>query len=332
MKTLVTYLGAAALGYLIASVLRSKKDNFSWTGKLLALVVTSLVFSMGLKIGGNEEVIGNLGQVGLYGLAFCYIPLIVTILSLHVVRKLMGYNHQGKRGVENAGTFEPDNKSNCNNQGASSSSLSFFKSSSFRYLVAVILGFLVGFFGVIKGQLISYDVLNGVLGTFITWALLLMVVLVGVDMGFDGNILGVFKSIGWRVIVFPLVTGIATLVSGLIIGIFIPLSFKEVLAIICTFCWYSLAPNIIMNAGYVTAGAIAFLANFLRVLSSLITIPLVAKRFGWLETVGMPVAASMDVCIGTITESTDKTIALYAFASGVVYTVLIPLIVPIIVG
>ncbi len=61
-------------------------------------------------------------------------------------------------------------------------------------------------------------------------------------------------------------------------------------------------------------------------------IPAVAKRVGWLETVGMSVAAAMDVCIGSITEATDKETALYAFASGVVYTVLIPLIVPMIVG
>lgn len=326
MQTLITYLGSAALGYFIASALRRHKDKFAWTGRLLAIVVTSLVFSMGLKIGGNEEVIGNLGQVGLYGLAFCYIPLAATIAATTLVRRLMGYNHEGKR-VSRTEAAQPASAG-----GGENAKQSFLRSSSFRYLVAVIAGFLCGYFGVIKTGLVPYEGLNAVLGVYITWALLLMVFLVGLDMGFDGNIVGVFKSIGWRVVVFPLVTGVATLGAGLVLGLFTSLSLTETLAITCTFCWYSLAPNIIMNAGYVSAGAIAFLSNFLRVLSSLILIPTVAKRVGWLETVGMSVAAAMDVCIGTITEATDKEIALYAFASGVMYTVLIPLIVPVIVG
>ena len=342
MKTLLSYLGSALIGYLLARALKDHKDKFAWTGRLLAIVVTSLVFSMGLKIGSNEEVIGNLGNIGIYGLLFCYLPLAATILALSIVRRLMGYNHEGKLAdkkdvalpakeeIREGGSF--DEKPNPGANDPQVPKVPFYKTSSFRYLIAVILGFCLGYFGIVKLHLIDAGSLNSVLGTYITIALLAMVFLVGMDMGFDSAGVGDSLKIGWRVLVFPVVTGLATLVTGLIIGIFVPLSTKEVLAITCTFCWYSLAPNIIINAGYVTAGAIAFLANFLRVLTSLITIPIIAKRVGWIETVGMSVAAAMDVCIGTITEATDKTIAVYAFVSGVVYTALIPLLVPLIVG
>lgn len=343
MKTLLTYLGSALLGYLLARAVKDYKDKFSWTGRLLAIVVTSLVFSMGLKIGSNEEVIGNLGQIGIYGLLFCYLPLGMTILALNITRRIMGYDHEGKpknndnstdASIKDGGNTKPNDVLNqSEGEGAvQSPKVPFYRTSSFRYLIAVLMGFFIGYFGVIKQHAIDPVILNSFLGTYITIALLVMVFLVGMDMGFDTSGMENALKIGWRVLIFPVVTGLATLATGLIIGIFMPLSTKEVLAITCTFCWYSLAPNIIINAGYVTAGAIAFLANFLRVLTSLITIPIVAKRVGWIETVGMSVAAAMDVCIGTITEATDKTIAVYAFVSGVVYTVLIPLLVPLIVG
>ena len=329
MTTLLSYLGSALLGYLLARAVKAHKEKFSWTLRLLAVVVTSLVFSMGLKIGSNEEVIGNLGHIGIYGLLFCYVPLAATILGLHLTRRLMGYNHEGKLVGEKGADFDEKLNSGAATQV---SKVPFYKTSSFRYLIAVLLGFCLGYFGIVKLHLINADSLNSVLGTYITVALLAMVFLVGMDMGFDSAGVGGSLKISWRVLMFPLITGIATLITGLILGLFVPLSTKEVLAITCTFCWYSLAPNIIINAGFVTAGAIAFLANFLRVLSSLITIPIIAKRVGWIETVGMPVAASMDVCIGTITEATDKTIAVYAFISGVFYTALIPLLVPLIVA
>ncbi|MBR5489465.1 MAG: LysO family transporter, partial [Firmicutes bacterium] len=55
-------------------------------------------------------------------------------------------------------------------------------------------------------------------------------------------------------------------------------------------------------------------------------------RVGYLETVGMPCAAAMDVCIATITQATNKETAVYAFASGVLFTAAIPIVVPLIVG
>lgn len=323
MKTVIMYIGAAAIGYLFALLLKKNSIPTDRAGKILGVVVTTLVFSMGLKIGSNEEIIGNLGRIGLYGLAFCYIPLIVTIVAVHIARKIMGFDDHGSRTKAAKVNDEPQTKVD---------KVPFVKTSSFRYLIAVILGFIAGYLFIIKFKVVDFDSFNGVLGTYITAALLVMIFLVGIDLAGGEGIGKSVKSIGPSIFIFPLIIGIATLATGLIIGLFVPLSFKETLAIICTFCWYSLAPNIIMNAGFVTAGAIAFLANFLRVLSSLILIPTVAKKIGWLETVGMPVAASMDVCIGTITEATDRDIAIYAFVSGTIFSILIPIIVPIIVA
>ena len=135
-----------------------------------------------------------------------------------------------------------------------------------------------------------------------------------------------------KTLIFPLVVGIATLIGVFVCTIFMEYNAHESLMIGATFCWYSLAPNIIIDGGYVAAGAVAFLSNFFRVILTLITVPIVAQKIGYVETTGMAVAASMDVCIGTIESSTNKTCAIIAFVTGCVYTFIIPVTMPIIVS
>jgi uncharacterized membrane protein YbjE (DUF340 family) len=58
----------------------------------------------------------------------------------------------------------------------------------------------------------------------------------------------------------------------------------------------------------------------------------VAETFGYIETVGLPQAAAMDVCIATIEGATNKATTALAFFSGVVFTMVIPVFLPILVG
>ena len=334
MKTLIIYLGMAALGYAVAIPLRSSKEKLNWTGKVLTIVVMSLVFSMGFKIGSNRDVIANFGTIGVYSLIFAIVPLIVTVMVLHITRKVLRFSHQGiylgkeAKDTETRQSLEKIETS----YSQCVKNKSIFSYSTFRIGLAVLTGLILGYLIVIKYSFLAFDLTNKILGVYITYALYTMVFLVGIDMGFDGTAIQKFRQAGLRILVFPIVTGLATIGAVLACGCLMPLSLKEILGIGCTFCWYSLGPNIIMDAGYINAGAIAFLANFLRVIISLFTIPMVAKKVGYLETTGMPIAASMDVCIATIQGATNKETSMCAFVSGCVYTAAVPLLVPLIMS
>ena len=110
------------------------------------------------------------------------------------------------------------------------------------------------------------------------------------------------------------------------------LSLKEALAVGAGFGWYTLAPGIIMEAGYITASAISFLHNVMRELFSILFIPLVAQKIGYIETTGMPGAAAMDVCLPIVEKATRSDIAVYSFVSGVILSILVPVLVPVIIG
>ncbi|MEF9922628.1 MAG: lysine exporter LysO family protein, partial [Anaerovoracaceae bacterium] len=141
-----------------------------------------------------------------------------------------------------------------------------------------------------------------------------------------------FKKAGIKVIIFPIVIGLGTLLAALVCSIFIPISVRESLAIGAGFGWYSLAPVIIMEKGFITASAISFMHNILRELLGLLFIPIVAQKIGYLESIAIPGSAASDVCLPIIAKSTKSEIAIYSFISGVTLSALVPILVPIMIG
>lgn len=327
MKIAFLYLGIAAIGYLIAAFLKKEKNRFKWIGAVLPGIVTALIFLMGFRIGENEEVVANIGTIGFQSLLMALVSMAFTLAATGLLRRALGYDRYGMRKKSNvAREYAEDSGKGKKRKGK------LFSKSTVRYLIAVILGFVLGYLLVLRTGLASFETASGITGTLVTYGLYLMVFLVGMDMGFDGSLPAVFRETGVRAFIFSLVFAASTLVSMLVMKLFIGLSFKEMMAIGCTFGWYSLGPNIIMEAGMITAGAYSFLTNFLRDMISILVIPWVAETFGYIETVGLPQAAAMDVCIATIEGATNKATTALAFFSGAIFTIVIPVFLPILVG
>ena len=325
MKIAVLYLGFAGLGYFIGSRLRPIKEKFKFLGTLLTCVVLSLITCMGYKIGSSESVINDIMTIGVNSLILAVVPLVFTIIGLSITRKIMGYNRIGELVPKEERKKIVKSKKKRSNDP-------ILSKNTIMYMCGVVFGFFFGYFMVIKLGIIDFEMGYKVVGTYITYALYCMVFLVGVDLGFDGTAPKIIKEAGLKALVFPIVVGIATLIGIFVCTLFMDYNTHESFMIGCTFCWYSLAPNIIIDGGYIAAGAVAFLSNFTRVIICLITIPVIAQRVGYIETCGMAVAASMDVCIATIEHNTNKTTAILAFIVGAFYTVFIPVMMPIIVA
>ncbi len=292
------------------------------------VLVRFLVFLMGFRIGSNGEVVDNLGTIGFQSLLIAAVALLATVGASYVLRCTMGFDRYGHLvgSVDDFAAVSPVQP------GKISAAAAFLNKSNVTMMLSVLAGFAAGYLLILQMELASYDGAYTFTGQLVTLGLYIMVFLVGMDMGFDGSIITVFRESGLKILAFPAVTAVVTVLAVLGCSLFTPLNLKEAAAVACTFCWYSLGPNILMDAGMVMAGAYCFLINFLRVLLSLLTIPLVAAKVGYLETVGMPCTAAMDICIATTTQATNKETAVYAFASGVIFTAVIPVLVPLIVG
>ena len=64
----------------------------------------------------------------------------------------------------------------------------------------------------------------------------------------------------------------------------------------------------------------------------ILLIPAISRRLGFLECVAAAGATAMDTVLPVIVRSTSRRMTIYAFVSGLVCSLLVPLLVPMIAG
>ena len=185
--------------------------------------------------------------------------------------------------------------------------------------------------GIAAGYLISPDAVAAHCGTFITVGLCLILFLVGVDMGRQGGVLEDIRAAGFKVLLIPAAVAVGTLSFAALGSLLLPLTVKEAMAAGAGFGWYSLAP-MLLSPYSATLSAVAFLANVMREVGSILLIPVVAKRLGYIECVSLPGAAAMDTVLPVVVSATHERITIYSFVSGVMLSFAVPVLVPLIMN
>ncbi|MGN1333528.1 MAG: lysine exporter LysO family protein [Anaerovoracaceae bacterium] len=332
MSDLILYLGITAAGYFIGSRINEYKDKLSWTGIVQTVAITCLVLLMGMRMGANREITENLKTIGITAFVITIASMVLSIAVITAARKVMGIDRYGRLNKADKKAFEEIKEAAETVEPEEENKKGGINVMTLLILGAASAGMLIGYFvirGAFQGNMESFDNMAG-LGIKIGLCLLLL--FVGIDLGLDGTVIENFRKVGFRILVFPIAVVIATLLGASVSGMLMGLSLKEAAAIGAGFGWYTLAPGIIMEAGYLTASAVAFLHNVMRELFSILLIPMVAQKIGYIETTGMPGAAAMDVCLPIVEKSTRSDIAVYSFVSGVVLSILVPVLVPVIIG
>ena len=333
MGDLILYLGITCVGYFVGSRVRKKGCSISWTGRVQMIALICLVLMMGMRMGANKEITENISSIGLIALFMTIVIMGMSILAIFIARRAMGIDKYGrlKAGIQE--NIKPDESLEEEIEKIQEEEE---KGGTWNMTVAIVvsvaLGMILGYFPVRHFFAQNMDVFANAAGIGIKVGLCLLLAFVGLDLGIEGTVVDNFKKVGFRILVFPLAVVVGTLVGAGIFTLFTDLSLKECLAIGAGFGWYTLAPGIILENGYVTAGAISFLHNVLRELFAILFIPIVAKKIGYIETTGMPGAAAMDVCLPIVEKSTRSDIAVYSFVSGVVLSILVPVLVQPIIG
>lgn len=322
MSDLILYLGMSVIGYFVGSRMNKAGKSLEWTGKLQTVAVIVLIVTMGMRMGANEEVTNNLNSIGLSALIITVVILICSVTAVGIARRLLGINRYGKMQKEetlDSEALEKEEEANHSNK------------MTYIIIASVAAGMLGGYF-IVRRVFDDMAAFDSGAGLAITIGLCVLLFFIGTDLGAEGTVINNFKKVGIRIFAFPLAIGIGTMAGALICGLFLPMSMRESLAIGAGFGWYSLAPGIIMSNGFVTASAVSFMHNILREFLSFLLIPIVAKKIGHLETIALPGAASMDVCLPIVEKSTSSEIAVYSFVSGVIMSFAVPILVPLIIG
>lgn len=315
MMTLLLYLGITLVGYFIGSFCRKRNKTIPLVGKAQTLAIMTLVFVMGARIGGNDQVVSQLGTIGLLALATALIILATTVAVTFVGRKLLGFDRYGLRRASKKSTdVAEDAKANEDRENGSS-----LNRMTFIIVGCVALGILAGYF-------IMPDGFMDISGNLMTLFLCVLLIFVGMDIGMEGTLGKNFKAAGWRVIAFPIFNMVGMMVGALICGLVLPMGMQDAFCIGAGFSWYSLAPA--MLATYSTeVSAISFMHNVIREIVAILLIPIVARRIGYIECFSLPGAASMDVCLPVVEKSTRGDIAVYSFINGAILSASVPIFV-----
>jgi uncharacterized membrane protein YbjE (DUF340 family) len=194
---------------------------------------------------------------------------------------------------------------------------------SLRIFLAVLLGTGVGYF------FLSPEISSSI-GIIIDIGLMLLLFFVGIDIGKQRDIFQKIKNMGLKILLVPMAVIAGSIIGSMVAGLFLKIPINQSGAIGSGLGWYSLSSTILLADGYVELSALAFLSNVFREIIALITIPLVAKYVGKLESVSVAGATAMDTCLPVIATSTDSQTAIIAFITGVICTTAVPILLPII--
>lgn len=320
MGDLIVYILLAIIGYFISAKLVKNPDKLTFIGPIQTFAIGALVISMGGRMGSNEEVIRNLNKIGLYAFAMTIIIIAFSIASVSIARRLMKLDRYGHPiGTEGIELEIAEQESEAKSGGGS---MTLF------IVITVSIGMILGYI-IVQNNIMDYQLFDSIAGNIIRLGLCVLLFLVGLDLGRENTFFDDVKSAGIKIMLIPAAVCIGTLAAAALCSLFIPISLREALAVGSGLGWYSLAPVMIMEKGYVTVSAISFMHNVFRELIALLFMPVVAKKIGYIEVVGMPGSGAGDVCLPFIVKSTRSGIILYAFVTGITLSMCVPILVPL---
>ena len=314
LSNLAIYIGLVVVGAFLGSRKALRSRPLVWVGKLQFAALMILIVTLGVNLGANDEVVSSLGQIGLAALVITVLAMAGSLLCLTLLRRfVLKLDHYGlPRGSEAAREEE------AHHGGKADNSLTFI------IVIAVVLGMLAGRF-VLPAAVTAHC------GTVISFGLYLLLFMVGMDMGKQGTLLADIKTAGFQVLLVPVAVCAGSLAFAALAGLVLPLGVKDSMAAASGLGWYSLAPTLLAPYS-LSVSATAFLSNIMHELFSIVAVPMVAQRIGYIEAVALPGATAMDTVLPVVVSATSDRMAIYSFTSGAVLSLSVPFLVPAIIA
>ena len=315
LLNLAVYLALVALGAFLGSRPAIQSRPMPWLGRFQTAALLILIVTLGAELGANDEIVTSLATIGLNALIITLTSMAGSLLAVHILRKyLLELDAQGRSRSEAA------REETAQEQGH----VHVDHTLTVLIVVTVVLGMLAGRF-LLPAAVTAHC------GAVINLGLYLLLFLVGLDMGRQGNMLRDIRAAGFRVFLVPLATAVGTLALTALVGFFLPMGVKDCAAAAAGFGWYSLAPTLLAPYS-LSVSATAFLSNIMHELFSIVAVPTVAQKLGYIEAVALPGATAMDTLLPVVVSATADRMAIYSFASGLILSLAVPVLVPAIIA
>ncbi len=182
------------------------------------------------------------------------------------------------------------------------------------------LGILIGFLSILPKSLFKSE--------FTLYVLYLLLLLIGIGVGSNAKAWSIIKRVNLKIILVPLSVIVGTLLGVGLASVFVSeVGLGESLAIGAGFGYYSLSSVMIAQIRGETLGVIALLSNIIREITTILITPALARYFGGLAPIASGGATSMDTTLPVITKFTGKEYGMISVFSGIVLSLLAPLLI-----
>jgi uncharacterized membrane protein YbjE (DUF340 family) len=139
------------------------------------------------------------------------------------------------------------------------------------------------------------------------------------------------RSVNLRIFLIPLSVIVGTFLGTMVYSWFDEtLTLRECWAVGSGFGYYSLSSVLIKEIAGESLGVIALLSNIIREIITLLLAPVLSRLFGRYAPISAGGATSMDTTLPIIIRSTGTEYAAVSVFSGLVLTLLVPFLVPLV--
>ena len=327
-KVLAITLSGIALGYLLR--------RMAWLGHLgrsITYTIWLLLLFFGLQVGANEQVVNNLGTLGVKALEISVAGVLGSCVVAWILLKFFfrGGIIAGRHATETpaSGRQMPREDNDAGGKDAPEQERSIMETLQGFIVVAFFaVGCVAGWLGLFPASLTD--------GDFSMYVLYALMIQVGMSIGSDKKLKEILCSLSPKLLLLPLGTIVGTLIfvaaaSPFIGGIILP----DSLAVGAGFGYYSLSSVLITQIKEAAAGAsfaaqlgtVALMANIMREVITLLFAPAICRVFGKLAPISTGGATSMDSTLPVITSVCGKEMVFISIFHGVLVDFSVPFLV-----
>lgn len=189
-------------------------------------------------------------------------------------------------------------------------------------LASLIAGIFSGYFILPESIILNLDKIAD-------FALNLLILSVGIDLGYNKEVFEKLGRTGIKVLLIPLSVVVGSFMGGILSSFIYKVPMNIGLSISSGFGWYSLSGVILKDICSAEAGTIAFLTNVFKEILAVVLIPVIAKKLNYLTAISPAGATAMDTTLPLIAEATNDETVVISFITGAVLSTLVPILVPL---
>ncbi|MBQ5530331.1 MAG: lysine exporter LysO family protein [Bacteroidales bacterium] len=323
---MIVTIGILLAGFLFGLLLKGRVKLP--TSAITMASICLLLFILGLEIGGNDELLGNLPTMGLTALIVTVLAVLGSVVLARLFTKKEEMAVGAPRAEANGGTAQAAKASDAG-APAGGTQAAEAPAGGLRDSLIIVGCFVAGVLVALAGWLPE----DLPMGQITTWGLYVLLVCVGLGLGMDEGFFASLKTLPVRSLLLPLVTIVGSLAGGLLAWWVVSLmhttapGLADTLAVTSGFGYYSLSSVLLDEARGPMIATIALASNLLRELLTLLSAPLLRRWFGPYAVIASGGATSMDTTLPVAVRYGGSRYAPVSIYHGFFLTVAVPFIV-----